>query len=192
VIEWSAQDDRVAGEVVLGRELDDAEGWVRSWNAQASSHTDAAALLADRVAGISAQATGLDDAIAVTVGSTGAVTDLHLTEAVEALPAARLAEEILRVMRAAQANLSTQVATAVDETVGGDSETGRAVLDSFASRFPQPRTEAVIEAPEEPVMPTPPFPRFPAHSSFPTRPSFPHQPNRGSHHPVQERRGPRA
>lgn len=65
-------------------------------------------------------------------------------------------------------------ASAVDDTVGGDSETGRAVLDTFAQRFPAPAVEPV-----EPVMPAPkPFPTFGEQGSFPSRPAFPHQPDR--------------
>lgn len=68
-------------------------------------------------------------------------------------------------------------ASAVDDTVGGDSETGRAVLDSFAQRFPAPAVEPV--EPVEPVMPAPkPFPTFGEQGSFPSRPAFPHQPDR--------------
>jgi hypothetical protein len=167
VIEWSAEIADRPGVTVLDRDADDA--WVRARDGHAADRTDAAAVLADRVAGMTAHASGADDTVRVTVGSTGTITDLALDEAVRKLPAARLAQEILTVMRRAQARLSEQVATAVAETVGGDSATGRAVLDTFASRFRR-------QEPAQPVMPAPPFPRFPQRSSFPTRPDFPHQP----------------
>ncbi len=157
-----------------GRE-DDADGWARAWSKRPSSPQDAAASLADRVAGISASATGAGDAIRVTVGSTGAITDLALDDRVQRIPAPRLAQEILQVMRDAQAELTAQVAAAVEDTVGAESETGRAVLDSFSSRFPSPR--APRAEPPEPVMPSaPPFRSFDSQPSFPARPEFPHQP----------------
>jgi hypothetical protein len=81
------------------------------------------------------------------------------------LAGAELAAEILRVMRRAQAGLTDRVAEAVDETVGADTETGKAVLDSFAQRFP-----AEPDTPAAPVMPSPP--PFP---TFQSRPSLPHQ-----------------
>jgi hypothetical protein len=183
-----------------GRDLDDADEWARSWTSRTTAPAEAAAALADRVAGISASASGADDAIRVTVGSTGALTDLRLDDRVRELPGTRLAYEIMQVVRHAQANLAAQVADAVGDTVGEDSETGRAVLDSFASRFPEPRDvpEPGDPGPGDPgdpdlgdrdpgdreggrpVMPAPPFPRFPRQGSFPSRPEFPHQPRRVS------------
>ena len=161
---------------MLGPDLQDAEDRLRSWSAQSPGRADGAAALADRVAGISASATGADEAIRVTVGSSGALTDLRLADRVQRMTGAELAGEILRTTQRAQANLTEQVAAAVEETVGGDSETGRAVLDSFAQRFPEP---AAPEALDEPVMPAPkPFPSFDERASFPSRPAFPHQTDR--------------
>jgi hypothetical protein len=54
---------------------------------------------------------------------------------------------------------------AVDETVGADTETGKAVLDSFTQRFPGEPDEV----PDSPVMPSPP------QLTFQSRPSLPHQ-----------------
>jgi hypothetical protein len=157
---------------VLGRDLDDAADHLHPWSVP--GRADAAAALADRVAGISATATGADDAIRVTVGSSGALTDLQLADRVQRMTGAELAGEIMRTTKRAQANLTAQVASAVDDTVGSDSETGRAVLDSFAQRSPGP-----AEEPSQPVMPAPkPFPAFGEQASFPSRPAFPHQPDR--------------
>ena len=123
---------------MLGRNLDDAEEWVRSWSAQVSGRAEAAAALADRVAGLTSSAAGDDGNIRVTVASSGNVTGLELTDRVQRLSGADLSAEILRAMRRAQAGLAERVAQAVDETVGADTETGRAVLDSFTRRFPPP------------------------------------------------------
>jgi hypothetical protein len=70
------------------------------------------------------------------------------------------------VMRRAQAGLADRVAEAVDETVGADTDTGKAVLDSFSQRFPADADHA----PAAPVMPSPPPFR-----SFENRPTLPHQ-----------------
>jgi broad specificity phosphatase PhoE len=150
---------------VLGRDLDDAEEWVRSWSTQVSGGAEAAAALADRVAGLTASASGADGAVTVTVASSGNVTGLALTDSVQQLDGAELAAQIITVIRRAQAGLSDRVAEAVDETVGADTETGRAVLESFAQRFPAETGEA-----DAPVMPSPrPFP------TFHNKPSLPHQ-----------------
>lgn len=151
---------------MLGRNLDDAEDWVRSWSAQASGRAEAAAALADRVAVLTASATGADRAVRVTVGSSGAMTGLELDDRVQRMTGAELAEEILRVMRRAQAGLAEGVAEAVEQTVGSDTETGRAVLDSFGRRFPSEPQAATT-----PVMPSPP--------PFPSFPNLPQQPSGG-------------
>lgn len=165
---------------MLGRDLDDAEDWVRSWSAEVSGRAEAAAALAERVSAISSTATGADQAIRVTVGSSGVMTALELDDRVQQLRGLELSEEILRVMRRAQAGLGDKVAEAVERTVGSDTETGRAVLDSFARRFPAEPDEA----PATPVMPSPP--PFP---SFPARPSVPHQPGGGSSGGGRDRHG---
>jgi YbaB/EbfC DNA-binding family protein len=150
---------------VLGRDGDDAEEWVRSWSTQVSGRAEAAAALADRVAGLTASATGTDGAVTVTVASSGTMTGLALADSVQRLAGAELADQIMTVMRRAQAGLSELVAEAVDETVGADTETGRAVLESFAQRFPAETTGTGA-----PVMPSPrPFP------TFHNKPSLPHQ-----------------
>jgi hypothetical protein len=145
---------------VLGRNLDDGvEAPARSWSSPPSGRVEATATLADRVARLSASATGGDGTIRVRVDSGGAITELKL-------PDAQLAAEILRTIRRAQAGLAEQVELAVNETVGTESETGRAVLESFAQRFPA----VPDDQPTAPVMPSPP--PFP---TFESRPSLPHQ-----------------
>jgi hypothetical protein len=121
---------------MLDRDPDDAEAWVRSWAARTTTKAGAAARLADRVAVLSSQASGVDGAVRVAVASTGVVTGLWLTERARRLAVDRLAAEILATMRRAQAALVAKVSTAVAETVGEDSDTGRAVLDAYARRFP--------------------------------------------------------
>jgi DNA-binding protein YbaB len=105
--------------------------------------------LADRLAALSASATGDDGVVTVTVTGSGLVTGLQLDDRAQRLSGATLSDEILRTMRRAQASLVRQVRAAVDETVGADTEAGRAVLD------PLTRTE-----PEQPAMPVMPFPTF--------------------------------
>jgi hypothetical protein len=149
---------------VLGENLEATADAAGSSNRQVSGRTEAATALADRVASLTASADGADGAVRVTVASSGIVTGLELDDDVR-LAGAGLATEILRVMRRAQAGLTERVAAAVDATVGADSETGKAVLNSFAQRFP-----AESDRPATPVMPSPP--PFP---TFQNRPTLPHQ-----------------
>jgi hypothetical protein len=143
---------------VLGKDLDGAEVRGRSWSDPEPGRAGAVSELADRVATLTASATGADRAIRVTVASSGVVTGLELDDRVQRMSGAELAEEILRVMRRAQAGLADRVTEAVRETVGQDTETGRAVLASYGRRFPAEPDAA----PVSPVMPSPPpFPSFP-------------------------------
>ena len=135
-------------------------------SADATSAPDAAAALADRMATLTSSADGDQGAIRVTVASSGNLTGLELDDRVQGYPGADLAAEILQVMRRAQAGLVDRVAAAVEQTVGADSETGRAVLDSFEQRFPA----SPEPVPSSPVMPSPP--PFP---TFQNRPTLPHQ-----------------
>jgi hypothetical protein len=141
-----------------------AEERLRSWRTPVAGRAGAEAALADRVADLTATATAAESGVRVAVGSSGAVTGLHLDERAMRLSGVELSEEILRTMRRAQAGLTDRVAQAVAETVGVDTETGRSVLDSFAQRFPaEPQAP-----PTSPVMPSPP--------PFPSFPSVPQQP----------------
>ena len=148
---------------MLGRNLDADQDAMRSWSEQVSGRTDAAADLADRVATLTASADGVDGAVRVTVASSGVLTDLELADRVQRMPGRELAAEILRTVRRAQATLADRVAVAVDETVGAETETGKAVLDSFTQRFP-PEPEP---KPGSPVMPTPPQLTFHGKATLP-------------------------
>nr|WP_141909644.1 hypothetical protein [Micromonospora sp. A202] len=66
------------------------------------------------------------------------VTELRLSDRVQGWAAARIAEQIMNTMRLAQARLAEAVADVAARTVGEGSETGRAVVASYAERFPEP------------------------------------------------------
>lgn len=115
--------------------VDAAEDWLDSWVAQVNTQAGRTVELARRVAELTAVADGRDGAIQVTVGSAGQMERLDLDDRVHELSGPRLAKEIISVMRRAQAALAGRVAEEVEATVGADTETGRAVLHSFDTRF---------------------------------------------------------
>ncbi len=116
-------------------DIDAAEDWLDSWTAGVSAQAERAAQLSRMVASLTATAVSEDRAVTVTVGSSGQIEHLELDDRAGRLRGAELAQLIMSVMRKAQARLSTQVAEAVQATVGSDTETGRAVVHSFESRF---------------------------------------------------------
>jgi DNA-binding protein YbaB len=115
-----------------------AERWVADWSDSIATRAEQSWELARRVGALAVTAEGERGAVEVTVGGTGEVLDLRLTERARELPPARLAEAILTVMRRAQGMLAELAAELAAETVGTESATGRAVVAGFAQRFPPP------------------------------------------------------
>jgi hypothetical protein len=122
-------------------DIDAAEEWLDSWVAKVDAQAARSVDLSSRVAALTGSAEGRDGAIRVTVGSAGQVERLDLDERVHELSGPRLAREIMSVIRNAQSALSGRVAEEVRATVGEDTETGRAVIHSFDSRFSTTRDE---------------------------------------------------
>jgi hypothetical protein len=118
-----------------GRDLDAAERWVDDWQSSIEERAAQAQTLAGRIAGLSATARSDDRLVEVTVASSGAIDRLHLDERIRSQSAARTAEQILTTVRAAQARLAHLATEATAETIGLDTETGRAIANSFAARF---------------------------------------------------------
>lgn len=116
--------------------VDAAEDWLDSWVGQVNAQAARSVELSRRVAALTGTAEGRDGAIRVTVGSAGQIERLELDDRVHGLSGPGLADEIMSVMRRAQAALSGLVADQVQDTVGVDTETGRAVIHSFETRFP--------------------------------------------------------
>jgi hypothetical protein len=119
-------------------DLDAAEQWLDSWVSQVDVQAERSVELSRRVAALTGSADGRSGAIRVAVGSSGQVTSLELDDRVHGLSGSELARDIMTVMRRAQAALSAEVTEQVQATVGADSETGRAVIGSFGTRFPVP------------------------------------------------------
>jgi hypothetical protein len=71
----------------------------------------------------------------VTVGSDGQITDLRLDEGIHRQPAATTAHQILVAVNAAKASLAREFAQATAETVGLETATGRALMNSLKVRL---------------------------------------------------------
>ncbi|GAA5188364.1 hypothetical protein GCM10023322_38910 [Rugosimonospora acidiphila] len=119
-----------------------AEDWLESWAGGVSARAARAVELSNRVAGLTGTAEASGGKIEVTVGSAGQLRDLRLDDA---SGGEELARRIMAVVRAAQADLSVRVAHEVRATVGEDTETGRAVIGSFQTRFPPADAQAASQ-----------------------------------------------
>jgi hypothetical protein len=125
--------------VVAVEGVDSAEEWLDDWASRSNAQAARSVELSRRVAALTGDAEGRDGAIRVGVGSAGQVERLELDDRVRTLSGVELADEIMTVIRKAQAALSARVAETVQDTVGADTEAGRAVINSFELRFPRER-----------------------------------------------------
>ncbi|MGF6883931.1 hypothetical protein ABIA39_003827 [Nocardia sp. GAS34] len=107
--------------------------WAQDLEGRAELYQD----LHGRMAGLSVTETSRDDAITVTIDHTGVPTDLYLAEGARGRARAQLATQIMDCLRRAQATLRREVQAMVLDTVGDD-DTGTAVMDQYARRFPDP------------------------------------------------------
>jgi hypothetical protein len=117
-----------------GRDLDEAEQLIDDWQAGIEARAAQARELASRLGTLTATARSDDELISVTVGAAGAPTDLTLKEGIRDRPADETARAILATLRAAQASLTAAATEVTAETVGADSETGKAIIASYVAR----------------------------------------------------------
>ncbi|MGX6604936.1 hypothetical protein ACWKSP_22815 [Micromonosporaceae bacterium Da 78-11] len=126
------------------RESDAAEDWLDGWAAAAGTRARLATEMARQVSRLSGSAGNHDDTIRVTVGSGGQVLSIDIGDRARELTGRELSAQLMATIGRAQARLAGAVVDTVEQTVGADTETGRAVIGSFATRFPEPP-----EAPDE-------------------------------------------
>jgi YbaB/EbfC DNA-binding family protein len=102
------------------------DAWVAGVDVRAESAVD----LSRRVAGLEGAARSQDGLLAVVVGPGGQLVRLDIDDEARRRPGAELSRDIMTLVGRAQALLSAQVAEQVRETVGEDTEAGRAVIHS--------------------------------------------------------------
>jgi DNA-binding protein YbaB len=119
----------------LGGGLDE-EQWLDNWERTAADQAAKAQEMADQVGNVQTSASSKDGSVTVTVVASGALVDLRLSDQIRRYSAGELANEILTVMRAAQAALAGRVSEITARTLGPESEAGRAVVGAYEQRFP--------------------------------------------------------
>jgi DNA-binding protein YbaB len=121
----------VSDELWSSLAVDRIDEWERGFAERAAQ----AKALAERSAQLSATGRAGDGAVEVTVDSNGQLTGVRLEEEIRRQPAATTARQIMAAVRAAQADLVRQYGQVTAETVGADSETGKAVLAGLNARL---------------------------------------------------------
>ncbi|MEV4642160.1 YbaB/EbfC family nucleoid-associated protein [Actinoplanes sp. NPDC049548] len=113
----------------------EATARIDEWEQAFQRRAERAQLLARRTEGLGASARSADHLVQVTVNGNGQLTDLRLDEGIRRQSAATTAGAILATLRRARADLLRQFDEATAETVGADSETGRALMRSMRDRL---------------------------------------------------------
>ena len=137
----------MTGAMFAGAGPEETERQVEQWAAKSAAKADRYQAMQELVSRLSATEESADGAVRVTVDASGVVTDLALSDRASQLRPAQLAAQIMDVMRRAQSRLTGQVRQVMDNTVGDDEATVRAVVASYQRRFPEP---------PEPPQPRPP------------------------------------
>ncbi|HET9137785.1 YbaB/EbfC family nucleoid-associated protein [Actinophytocola sp.] len=145
---------------------------VRRWAAAVEAKAARYQIMQAQVGEITATESSPDGVVEVTVGASGLVTDLRISDRSRELPGARLAALVLDTMRRAQSRITDKVAEVAQQTIGDDPATVASMVESYRQRFPEPEPEIAPHRPDDelrlgdPMAEEPPPPPPPA---WPTR-----------------------
>jgi DNA-binding protein YbaB len=114
---------------------------IHRWAADVSAKAERYQAMQAQVAEVSVTESSRDDVVTVTVGSSGAVTDLRISDRGRELSGAALSELVLTTMRRAQSKITEKVADVMQRTVGDDPAAVASVVRSYQQRFPEPEPE---------------------------------------------------
>lgn len=126
----------------LGDQATDAERRVEQWATQVAEKAQRYQDMQAQIAEITITESSGDGAVRLTVGASGVLTDLELSDRAGQLPPEQLAAQIMATMRRAQGRLSARVADVMQASVGEDTETVNSVVSSYQQRFPVQPDEA--------------------------------------------------
>ena len=126
----------------LGGQATDAERRVEQWATQVAEKAQRYQDMQAQIAEITITESSGDGAVRLTVGASGVLADLELSDRAAQLPPQQLAAQIMSTMRRAQGRLSARVADVMQASVGDDTETVNSVVSSYQQRFPEQPDEA--------------------------------------------------
>lgn len=116
--------------------------------AEIAGRTDAASLrhLQGRLDALHVTESSPDGGVSVTVGPSGAVTALRISEAAkDAMSASALSALLMTTMTRAQAKLGAEIAEITHAAGGVDDGISQALAAAYAERFPEAVPEPVVE-----------------------------------------------
>lgn len=119
-----------------------AHDWLDEWKQKAAKQLEQSQAMVARMEQITAKATSADGKITVSVDAQGIVTDLKLRDDVKGDNATKTAAAIMSTMAKARNELGRTASQVVKDTVGHESETGKAIMAGFRRRLRKPETPA--------------------------------------------------
>lgn len=114
---------------------------LRRWAADAQAKAERYQEMQTQVAEVTVTESSRDDVVRVTVGSSGLVTDLRISDRSREMSGAELADLVLTTMRRAQSKITGMVADVMQRTIGDDPAAMASVVESYQRRFPEPEPE---------------------------------------------------
>jgi DNA-binding protein YbaB len=114
---------------------------LRRWAADVQAKAERYQSMQAQVAEVTVTESSRDDVVQVTVGSSGVVTDLRISDRSRELSGAEIANLVLTTMRRAQSKITEKVADVMQRTVGDDPAAVASVVRSYEQRFPEPEPE---------------------------------------------------
>ncbi|WP_188988738.1 YbaB/EbfC family nucleoid-associated protein [Saccharopolyspora thermophila] len=122
----------------FGADIGAAERMVREWQERAAEKAEKFGRMQQRIEQISVTESSRDGAIQVTISSAGILQGLELSDKAGNRPMATLANEIMRVVQAAQSRIPELMQRAVADTVGLDDPAAQHVVGQARRYFPEP------------------------------------------------------
>lgn len=114
---------------------DQMERRLSQWTQRFSAKADQFHAMREQVEQVQVTESSTDGAVRVTVDSTGALTDLSLSDRIADLSPPELAAQVMRCLRRAQQQLALRVQEAMHATVGNEEVLVEGVVSRYRQRF---------------------------------------------------------
>jgi DNA-binding protein YbaB len=124
--------------VTIGGSPEQVERQLEEWARQAEQKAERYQEMSAAVSAVGATESSPDGMVTVTVNSSGAISNLELTDRIADHRGAEVAAQIMACMQRAQSKLAAQVVAAMQATIGDDRSTIDAVAAGYEQRFPEP------------------------------------------------------
>lgn len=121
---------------MAGAGPDDMERRIDQWAAQMQEKAERYQQLKQDLTTISATASSANGAVTVTVGPSGVLQRLDLSDDIRTMRGSHLSTEIMAAIRKAQSTLGAQVTELMQERVGEDTTSIETVAKNYATQFP--------------------------------------------------------